>query len=82
MQLKLEKLKKKKILKLVMKYLNNYHPVDFGRIAAQTARQVITQSVRAAEKERQYNDFIGKKDEILSGIVKAIRIRQCNCGSK
>ena len=33
-------------------------PVDFGRIAAQTARQVITQSVREAERERQYNDFI------------------------
>jgi len=47
-------------------------PVDFGRIAAQTARQVITQSVRAAERERQYNDFIGKKDEILSGIVKRL----------
>jgi len=47
-------------------------PVDFGRIAAQTARQVITQSVRAAERERQYNDFIDKKDEILSGIVKRL----------
>jgi len=47
-------------------------PVDFGRIAAQTARQVITQSVRAAERERQYNDFIGKKGEILSGIVKRL----------
>jgi len=47
-------------------------PVDFGRIAAQTARQVITQSVRAAERERQYNDFIEKKDEILSGIVKRL----------
>ena len=47
-------------------------PVDFGRIAAQTARQVITQSVRAAERERQYNEFIGKKDEILSGIVKRL----------
>ena len=47
-------------------------PVDFGRIAAQTARQVITQSVRAAERERQYNDFIGKKDEILGGIVKRL----------
>ena len=47
-------------------------PVDFGRIAAQTARQVITQSVRSAERERQYNDFIGKKDEILSGIVKRL----------
>jgi len=47
-------------------------PVDFGRIAAQTARQVITQSVRAAERERQYEDFIDKKDEILSGIVKRL----------
>ena len=47
-------------------------PVDFGRIAAQTARQVITQSVRAAERERQYNDFIGKKGEILNGLVKRL----------
>ena len=47
-------------------------PVDFGRIAAQTARQVITQSVRAAERERQYNDFIDKKGELLSGIVKRL----------
>ena len=47
-------------------------PVDFGRIAAQTARQVITQGVRNAERERQYNDFIDKKGEILSGIVKRL----------
>jgi len=47
-------------------------PVDFGRIAAQTARQVITQSVRAAERERQYNEFIEKKGEIISGIVKRL----------
>ena len=47
-------------------------PVDFGRIAAQTARQVITHSVRAAERERQYNEFIDKKGEILSGIVKRL----------
>ena len=43
---------------------------DFGRIAAQTAKQVITFNVREAERERQYNDFIDKKDTILSGIVK------------
>tara|TARA_B100000427_G_scaffold327394_1_gene338032 strand:+ start:92 stop:1639 length:1548 start_codon:yes stop_codon:yes gene_type:complete len=47
-------------------------PVNFGRIAAQTARQVITQSVRAAERQRQYDDFIEKKGEILSGIVKRL----------
>ena len=45
---------------------------DFGRIAAQTAKQVITQNVRDAERERQYNDFIDKKDQILSGIVKRL----------
>ena len=43
---------------------------DFGRIAAQTAKQVISFNVREAERERQYNDFIEKKDTILSGIVK------------
>jgi len=46
--------------------------VDLGRVAAQTARQVINQSVREAERQRQYNDFIEKKGEILSGIVKRL----------
>ena len=45
---------------------------DFGRIAAQTAKQVISYNVREAERERQYNDFIDKKDTILSGIVKRL----------
>ena len=45
---------------------------DFGRIAAQTAKQVITSSVREAERERQYNDFKDKIDTILSGIVKRL----------
>ena len=45
---------------------------DFGRIAAQTAKQVITYSVREAERERQFKDFIDKKDTILSGIVKRL----------
>ena len=45
---------------------------DFGRIAAQTAKQVINTNVREAERERQYNDFIDKKDTILSGIVKRL----------
>ena len=45
---------------------------DFGRIAAQTAKQVISTSVREAERERQFNDFIDKKDTILSGIVKRL----------
>ena len=37
---------------------------DFGRIAAQTAKQVINSNVREAERERQFNDFIDKKDTI------------------
>jgi len=45
---------------------------DFGRIAAQTAKQVITFNVREAERERQFNEFIDKKDTILSGIVKRL----------
>jgi len=45
---------------------------DFGRIAAQTAKQVISYNVREAERERQFNDFIDKKDTILSGIVKRL----------
>ena len=45
---------------------------DFGRIAAQTAKQVINFNVREAERERQFNDFIDKKDTILSGIIKPL----------
>jgi len=45
---------------------------DFGRIAAQTAKQVISFNVREAERERQFQDFKDKKDTILSGIVKRI----------
>jgi len=52
--------------------LENLPSFDFGRIAAQIAKQVITQNVREAERERQYNDFKDKKDQILSGIVKRL----------
>ena len=66
------KVKKTDDLKVGEEIFELLPPVDFGRIAAQTARQVITQNVRAAEREKQYNDFIDKKDEILSGIVKRL----------
>jgi N utilization substance protein A len=45
-------------------------PVDFGRIAAQTAKQVIVQKVRDAERERQYEEFKDRFGEIVHGIVK------------
>jgi len=66
------KKEKKEDAKIGDEIFEKLPPVDFGRIAAQTARQVITQSVRAAERKRQYDDFIGKKGEILSGIVKRL----------
>ena len=56
-----KKMKNKEDIKIGDKIYEQLPPVDFGRIAAQTARQVITQNVRAAERERQYNDFIDKK---------------------
>ena len=45
---------------------------DFGRIAAQIAKQVINSSVREAERDKQFNDYVDKKDSILSGIVKRL----------
>lgn len=43
--------------------------IDFGRIAASTARQVIIQKIREAEKDVVFNDFQSKLGEIISGIV-------------
>ena len=47
-------------------------PMDFGRIAAQTAKQVITQKVRDAERMCQYNEMKDKKGQIVNGIVKRV----------
>ena len=50
-------------------------PQDFGRIAAQTAKQVILQKVRDAEREGIYSEFAGKEGQILRGIVHRIEKR-------
>jgi transcription termination/antitermination protein NusA len=47
-------------------------PIDFGRIAAQTAKQVITQRMREAERKRQYEEFKDRVGEIVSGTVKRV----------
>lgn len=47
-------------------------PMDFGRIAAQTAKQVITQKVREAERSQQYEEMKDKKGEIVHGVVKRV----------
>jgi N utilization substance protein A len=45
-------------------------PIDFGRIAAQTAKQVIVQRVREYERKRQYDEFKDRVGEIITGVVK------------
>ena len=47
-------------------------PIEFGRIAAQGAKQVIFQKVRDAERDRQFEEFKDKVGEVVSGIVKRV----------
>ena len=45
-------------------------PIDFGRIGAQAAKQVILQKIRDAEREQVLNDFLERKEHLVSGTVK------------
>ena len=45
-------------------------PKDFGRIAAQTAKQVVVQKIREIERDMVFNEYNDKKGEIVSGLVK------------
>ena len=47
-------------------------PMDFGRIAAQTAKQVIVQKVRDAERQRQFEEYESKNGEVMTGVVKRV----------
>jgi len=47
-------------------------PADFGRMAAQTAKQVIIQRIREAERETVFNEYKSKEGEMLSGVVQRI----------
>jgi N utilization substance protein A len=47
-------------------------PIEFGRIAAQAAKQVIFQKVRDAERERQFEEFKDRGNEIITGVVKRV----------
>ena len=47
-------------------------PVDLGRIDAQSAKQVIFQKVRDAERERQFEEFKDRSGEIITGVVKSV----------
>ena len=47
-------------------------PLDFGRVAAQNAKQVIVQKVREAERERQFEEYKDRIGEIVNGLVKRV----------
>ncbi len=47
-------------------------PVDLGRIDAQSAKQVIFQKVRDAERERQYEEFKDRSGEVITGVIKSV----------
>jgi N utilization substance protein A len=48
----------------------NLEPIDFGRIGAQAAKQVILQKIRDAEREQVLNDFLERKEHLVTGTVK------------
>lgn len=47
-------------------------PMDFGRIAAQTAKQVVVQRIRETERSMIYDDFINRQTEVVTGVVQRI----------
>src|SRR5260370_13248992 len=47
-------------------------PLEYGRIAAQSAKQVIVQKVREAERDRQYQEFKDRIGDIVNGVVKRV----------
>ena len=51
-------------------YIEEVPPVEMGRIAAQSAKQVILQKVREAERDRQYEEFKDRAGTIINGLVK------------
>lgn len=52
-------------------------PKDFGRIAAQTAKQVVIQKLKDAEREVIYNEYIDRENEIITGQINRIRVNSC-----
>lgn len=51
---------------------NEVTPGDFGRIAAQTAKQVVVQRIREAERNIVYEDFMNRTSDIINGIVRRL----------
>jgi N utilization substance protein A len=64
--------RRKLTLKIGDFYKEALPPIDFGRIAAQTAKQVISQKVREAERERQFHEYKDRIGEIVVGTIKRV----------
>jgi N utilization substance protein A len=52
--------------------IDDLPPIEFGRIAAQAAKQVIVTKVRDAERDRQYEEYKDRQGEIITGVVKRV----------
>ena len=59
-------------MKKAMKILVDVTPKNFGRIAAQAAKQVMIQRLREAERNIVYDEFYGRTDDIITGIIQRI----------
>ena len=53
-------------------YIEPLPPIDLGRIAAQSSKQVLVQEIRGAERARQYEEFKDKEGEIVNGLIKRV----------
>jgi N utilization substance protein A len=72
-QTTLDKSKKKyPDLKVGDEIVDPLPPIDFGRIAAQTAKQVIVQKVRDSERARQFTEYKDRVNEVVNGLVKRV----------
>ncbi len=65
-------LERKEDAKMGEEILDPLPPIDLGRVAAQSAKLVIVQKVKEAEREKQYEDFKDRVGEILGGVVKRV----------
>ena len=72
-QINLKAAKKTKADAIVGDFIvDDLPPIEMGRIAAQTAKQVIVQKVREAERHRQFQEYKDRVGEVISGIVKRV----------
>jgi transcription termination/antitermination protein NusA len=72
-QITLDKAQKKNPeIKMGEAIIDPLPPIDFGRIAAQTAKQVIVQKVRDSERARQFSEYKDRMGEVVNGLVKRV----------